>query len=305
MGLRRQPTLSGPHPKFAKHGSPDCGATPRDCLRAASVSDVPKPPRMQPGRLEAFRRANLVRARFGAGIEANTPAPLITACRDTGALADRAHMHVVVIDVSSLLMLIVVAGCHAWLYGTSATSLSWCCGSPRFPPPYRRRFVAQRQSPLGGAAILGRNDGCIRTNGIGKRLCRTIQSLGGCHGQEGVFRSQCRCGACAGARCSVRPTRLSRRVARRRLGRRLAWRRLGRRVARWRLGRTSGGRRYWPRARQRCRLGTWLGVGRTRLGSPWLELRSVWRLHAMASGLDWLGLASRASERMLVRRVID
>ncbi|MET4794478.1 hypothetical protein ABIF64_006656 [Bradyrhizobium japonicum] len=65
-----------PASEFAKHGSPDCGATPRDCPRPASVSDVPKPPRrMQPGRLEAFSRANLVRARFGAGIEANTPAP--------------------------------------------------------------------------------------------------------------------------------------------------------------------------------------------------------------------------------------
>lgn len=39
------------------------------------------------------------------------------------------------------------------------------------------------------------------------------------------------------------------------------------------------------------------------LGSTRLELRSVWRLHAMASHLDRLGLAGRASECVLVRRV--
>lgn len=56
-------------------------------------------------------------------------------------------------------------------------------------------------------------------------------------------------------------------------------------------------------------MGSWLGVGRTwlgaRLGSARLELRGVWWLHAMASGLDRLGLAAQASERVLVSRVTD
>ncbi|QOG18174.1 hypothetical protein FOM02_13255 [Bradyrhizobium sp. SEMIA] len=64
------------------------------------------------------------------------------------------------------------------------------------------------------------------------------------------------------------------------------------------------GRRPWARP-ARASLGTRLGVGRTclgtRLGSAGLELRSVWRLHAMASRLDWLGLEAQASERVLVR----
>jgi hypothetical protein len=77
---------------------------------------------------------------------------------------------------------------------------------------------------------------------------------------------------------------------------------------RW-LGCTSGRSRYRSGARQRGGMGTWLGVGRAwlgaRLGSARLELRGVWRLHKMASGLGRLGLAAQASERVLVSRVED
>lgn len=135
--------------------------------------------------------------------------------------------------------------------------------------------------------------GSTRTKGTAKRLGRATQT-GGCHDQEGVFRSRHRSGARAGAWCSVRPTRLSRRMARWRLGR---WRLAGRR-----LGSTSGGPRYRPRDRQRGGMGTTrLGprVG-TRLGCSRLELCQLGWLHEMASGLDRLELARRASERLLV-----
>ncbi len=102
-----------------------------------------------------------------------------------------------------------------------------------------------------------------------------------------------------------------RRVARCWLARsRLAWSWLAyRRLAsRW-LGLARSGCRGWRGfgscqrsrlERQRSRLGAGLGLGQ------WLEQRRLGRqlgrwMHAMAPGLDWLGLAHGSGERLLVK----
>jgi hypothetical protein len=132
------------------------------------------------------------------------------------------------------------------------------------------------------------------TNETTRRLLRTTpQPTGGFHGQEGPFRARYCRSPCPRAERCFRTARLSRRICRRRMARRWMGRRLG-------LART--GCRYWPRprARQCGSLGTWLG-----LGCSGLELCWVGWLYEMASGLDWLGLARRPRERLLVRcRVI-